>query len=119
MGALKLPQIHLRTAQNSGFFYVKQREKGGARGMWHLGTNGDLKKNAKFQKNLFVPGPVIAADLSPILRLLQIFAKKLKSQAEFFYVAGAVCLKAMVERQARVKMGSERVSISPYNTYVH
>lgn len=32
MGFLVVPQIHLKEVQTSGFFYVKERKMGGARG---------------------------------------------------------------------------------------
>lgn len=59
MGALEVPQIHVKRAQNSGFLYVK------GRGKWeeqeeidnciHLGGNRDPKKSMK-SLNLFVSG---------------------------------------------------------------
>ena len=58
----------------------------------HLDANRDPRKSEK-SLNLFVPGPLTPADLSLILRLLQIFDKLSLFLYIFPYLLGKVTFK--------------------------
>ena len=72
-GALKLLQIHLKRAQNLGFFYFKGEKRGLQQGP---------KKKCEISKSLFF-GPLAPADVIPGLRLLQTFAKSSSLKKSF------------------------------------
>lgn len=119
----------------------KEGRRGGAKGDWQSHTsetNRDPRKSSK-SWNLFVPGQLTPADLSLVLRLLQIFDEQslfftyfitslgetppdnglflqtLKPQAEFsliisISIAEVTGLKAMGKIQAGIKVEWERAS---------
>ena len=141
--ALEVPQIHLLKSPNSCFSYVRKGKIAGTRDAWdhrHLGANRDPGKSRK-SPNLLVSTLMPPANLSSVLRLLQIFDKFVIILYEFPYlfcrdafwqrrvlpkaqassrippiinisVARAVSLKAMGKIRAGIKTESKRSSKS-------
>ena len=101
-GGVKLPQMHFKRAQNSGFFYVKRREEGqGNRCLTPQYQQGS-KEEHETSKSLCSWGFLTPADLSLGLEVLSNQASRKIPRIISIFITGAICLKAMGEMQSKV-----------------
>lgn len=108
----------LRESRIQASFTSGKGRPGRERGVWRPQASrhqGGSKKEHEISKSL-VPASLTPANLSLVLMLLQIFAKVSSLEHNFssncVFEAGAIFLQAMAEMQVRIKIESERVSLS-------
>ena len=115
MGALKLLQIHFKTAQNSGFFFVRGRENGQDKGYvtprHQRGPKGECKVSKSLYSQVCWPLEVWGQFWDTCKSLPKDPVSSRIPLIINIPIAGAIPLRAMREMRARIKVETEKASI--------